>query len=546
MDPSSTSTTTSTTPTSTTTRPFHSGVNPSWPRQPPTKEDSREIYDEYRPLGWPREPPRPDDIGYRPSNQPAYPRNDDRFEEQPVGTGLGVDDGSSEVVLVPGRATWFPESHNNFSTQQPHAQNSPAGLPESERGRPGHPTAYDPFPPAHSDDRQFLEQSHHSQRPLRQGRREEGQYAWDNRHKYPFGYWLTAGPKESITTDRMNGVIRPELTIGKGDPGQFSDSWDMHVGGGGPTEGLSLSSRGPWSGGGQDSHPPFSSTTALSGLSGFVVTSTSSSFELKFRGPPTSSSSSVFPFRYDRTDGRPQYGTTESSQQVRDSSFIYQHNSTTMTYPSGRGLWASNAERTQSYLGHSHSPFTQEPTYFSDRTLKRPDELGFHPVDPNRRDKDFYEPTEDSTWPRDQGREPSHVEVHDIPFGSDTKVKDPPGHAPGSYWISEIGDDADPVGSRDQRVWKDGDQHRDRQGARHGDHHGDHHGDPSEAPPVRPLPTSTSFRGTPKVPILPSGTGVTRPWLWEPLVEVSDNTALHISSPHISVEMFLCHTPHCL
>lgn len=544
-------TTITTTATSTTARPTQVTPNPAWPRRPPPSAGvtPRRNYDRYnpdsfRPVSNRREPPRQGDYdatGFWPNrqNQPAHPSNDDRFSASPVGSDRANDPPNngeaSEVPVVPGRATWFPGSHNNnFSTQQPlggdsFPENYQADIPEPERGRPTHyDPAYDPFPPDHGNDRQPLKQSSHSQQPLKQGRQEKNnsEYAWDNRHNYPLGYWywLTAGPKESVTTDRLNGYSWSDKQTGgrEGGFGQGAvDSMDVHVGGGRSGGERTPSSWGSWSesSGGQGGHHPFISTTAFSDLNGFVVTSTSSSFELKFRGPPiASTSSAVFPAgdNSDRTNFRPHnkvYVTTESGQQVRDNSFIYEYNSTTTTYPSGRGLWTSNTRRNQSpsrdsnqnsnrdyYVGHTHSSFTRKPTLFTDTTVKKPDDmLGFHPMDPDRHssvNKDFYETAEDSPWPRDQGREPSRVEVHDIPFRSDTKVEKPSGHAAGSHWVSETIDtssvhDANPAGSRDQVVLTDG-------GRR---------GEPAEAPPVRHLPTTTSTsRGTPQVPILPAGT----------------------------------------
>ncbi|XP_042219076.1 uncharacterized protein LOC121864161 isoform X3 [Homarus americanus] len=492
-----TSTTTSTTTTTTTTRSPSSQRSP-WthlplPRPPPAHSEStsERNYDRFQPDPYSEfrsqpEPPRRggyNPVDFWPSNpsRPQYPPENAAPElsvapPQPPRDPSPTSD-NSEVAGsgVPGRATWVPGAPPGFlsaSTHQPHVSE-----PRNPVGDNRHPTPPAPHNPSYNyspdvgTGRQPLEQSIHSQQPIKQGMqsKDESEYAWDNRLKHPPGYWFTAGPQDNVSASVNAKPDLPDRGVGwepSEESGQsMTDSRDVHVGGGsGSGEVPSSVASWPGSDGRQDGNRSFTRSSALSDLGGprDVTTSFPSGWKPSLGPSFSTSSSPVFSSRdeSDRTNnrqpisGRPD---TDDEQQVRDSSFSHRKfNRTTNRQPGGRGFWSSSTQtdRNQSPWDsgsnpdskrlsdeHSYTSSTKEPPVFVDRPIDRPrDTLNFHPVDPDQHssvNRDFYRTTEDSTWRRNQDRTPSGSEVDDIPLYRDRGAGKSPGRDAGSHWISE-------------------------------------------------------------------------------------------------------------
>ncbi|XP_071543355.1 uncharacterized protein [Panulirus ornatus] len=369
---------------------------------------------------------------------------------------------------VPGRATWVPGAPPGFqpltSTQQPVVSDTlpreslednphPAVVPSPPRN-----TDYNYYNPAGGTNRQPLKQSGHSQRPVKQGTqgREYSEYAWDNRHKYPIGHWLTARPREKASDINAEPDLRDNGALG-GPSGEsersMTDNRDVHFGGG------SSWVSWPGNGGVQGEDNPFTRSSAPPTLiePKNVTTSFPSGWKPSL-GPSSLPPFTVVTFRDEsHHNRRPSNGhATDDDQQVRDSSFsLLQNNKTVNRQPNGRGFWSSATDTTRNRTSwdsswnsdgkrpvsqHSYTPTTRQPAVFTDRTINRPsDTLGFHPIDPDRQNvlkSNINGIAQVSTWARDQGI----VEVHDIPLSSERQAGMSPGRATGSRWVSEITD----------------------------------------------------------------------------------------------------------
>ncbi|XP_042219075.1 uncharacterized protein LOC121864161 isoform X2 [Homarus americanus] len=230
-----TSTTTSTTTTTTTTRSPSSQRSP-WthlplPRPPPAHSEStsERNYDRFQPDPYSEfrsqpEPPRRggyNPVDFWPSNpsRPQYPPENAAPElsvapPQPPRDPSPTSD-NSEVAGsgVPGRATWVPGAPPGFlsaSTHQPHVSE-----PRNPVGDNRHPTPPAPHNPSYNyspdvgTGRQPLEQSIHSQQPIKQEREYQCLGQWEEEGRL---YALTYR-RDIRIYECFVGVIKPQGVV---------------------------------------------------------------------------------------------------------------------------------------------------------------------------------------------------------------------------------------------------------------------------------------------------------------------------------------------
>ncbi|XP_069939038.1 uncharacterized protein [Cherax quadricarinatus] len=387
-------------------------------------------------------------------------------------------DTNADSKGVSGRATWVPGAPPGykppFSTQYIHPSEPSPQEPLKDNQYSGgalasnHTTSHN-SPAASSTSLQPVEQSSHSQQPLKQGMEtsEEREYAWDYRHKYPPGYWLSTGPIDKLATDvstKSDSLDTREGWESTRDSGHsVADSGDLHGGGGSDgVQSPSFSASLPGRSSGQGINYPFTNNYAPSGLDepSDVTTSLTSDWK-PFGGPSFSSSSTLFsPLdESDSTKGvhlKNEHFDTEDEKLVKDnSSGLYVHNKAINRQPSGRGLWSSATGTVRSYSPtntkwktddkrfsdkFSYTLSTLGPTVFTDSNIDRPgDILNFQRVGSDHHssvNRGFNGITEDTAWKREGDRISPGLDIHDNLY-RDRGLERLPGRDTGARWTSE-------------------------------------------------------------------------------------------------------------
>lgn len=352
---------------------------------------------------------------------------------------------------MPGRATWVPGAPPGFHESTSKAPSISGG----EATYPRDPVASLPessvrlSPGSHNGGRaqHFGDAKHFPQIQGMHGRQDTRYYAWDNRHKFPPGYWpikvqgddFTEGNRQSEHFNRDTGLRE------QGEPGlSMTDNRDMHEGHGfGSGDGHSSSSWGSSSevGSGRDGRRPDSSKTALSGFDVIDLTTPSSSGWRPSLGPSfpsDTSSNDNSKFKH------PNIGYSDSDEQVRDN--IHGQDKTTNRQPGGRGFWSSSetdrsiespnivlsgSGKDRPY-GRPHRPGDASNNRH-DTTLNRPfTSGGSSSLDLNSSENsESYNTREEDTWSRSPPSTLSHASNNRL--DDDTRTR-----TGGTYFVAGI------------------------------------------------------------------------------------------------------------
>lgn len=259
------------------------------------------------------------------------------------------DEEEKETGGVPGRATWVPGAPPGFhesTSQAPFVSGDDATYPRDPvASLPEASVQHSPGSRNGGRAQHLGDAKHFPQIQGMHDRQDTGFSAWDNRHKYPPGYWKTRAEGDVSTEAASHSDHFDKNTGFRGErrPGlSMTDDRDMHEGhGSGSGDGHFSPSWGSSVrvGDGRDGRRPDSSETALSGFDVIDLTTPSPSSGWRpSRGPsfPTSDIS----YNDDSKYKRPNSGYSDTDEQVRDS--FRGHDTTTNRQPGGRGFWSSS------------------------------------------------------------------------------------------------------------------------------------------------------------------------------------------------------------
>ncbi|XP_064116728.1 uncharacterized protein LOC135222585 [Macrobrachium nipponense] len=291
---------------------------------------------------------------------------------------------------VPGRATWVPGSPPGFNAQSTLENQQIPGKEDSsahESSRVHSPLASQESIIRTQDDSSFLAASVSNRQPLKQGMHErEDRYAWDNRHKYPRGYWLTADPQNfagqgSFSTEasfQFGNVVR-ERNWGNSRDSKYSmtDNDKLHE-----------TSREPdlvSHKNNEDRSNSFLSDSAPSSLDHLVdLTTLSPSVSNSWRpfsglspNPLLPSPNLTLKIESERTNYKQsgvEYAVSDNYDKVRETnSGISEHRQGVLRKPSGRGYWGSSEDNRGGHLSNRNENSDYRQT-FRQLTLNRSSE----------------------------------------------------------------------------------------------------------------------------------------------------------------------------